>query len=1205
MTTSSFERAGEEFSFPDRTRSSAFKKTFSFLIVMFVFALTGVVYGQSANGSVTGRITDPSGAVVPDATVTLTQTDTGIAYRANTNSDGIYIFPTLGTGPYRIEAAHAGFRTARTSFTLTVAQNATVDVVLKIGETNETVEINAGTGTQLDTQDSNLNYTVDREQVSDLPLNGRNPYGLAALSPGINPGTNFGAGVSTARGAVVAAATNNFQTNGGIGGSNEILLDGISIIVCCQGQPPFTPSVEVVDQFKVVTSNPPAQFGRTSGGILNIVTKSGTNRLRGDIYEFFRNEALDAAPYFTKRSGVYPIPGRKDFRAPHRFNQFGGFVSGPVVIPHLYHGKERTFFTFGYEGIRNTTSSFSTATVPTALQRAGILTEAPDVIGDPFSTPVKSGTTLLRAPLPAGCNSAGCFPAGKGIVSLDPVAKSLLQFYPLPNQPGVTSNYSLTKAATDSATQYNFRIDHTLSQRDHMFVRGGRDVNNHHENDLFNRLNGPAAINQGLTAYLFAVGNTYTVSPSLILQATYGFASQRNSQLPVNLSSYNAGDYGFSSQFLSQQQITALPFFSISGYTGISQAANFNQWHHYTHALALSALWQAGKHSVIVGFEGRMLKEMNRGLSNGGGTFTFDSTMTNAKPNSSVSAQGQFNAIAAFLLGVPTASTLSRQQTQAFTQKYQAYYVQDDWRVFPKLTLNIGARYDIDPGFSERYNRWADFDPNASNPLGQATGLNFKGGAQFLGTGSNPSKTWKTFLNHVTPRIGFAFTADPSTVFRGGYSIIYLPTQRIYGAGTLGFTASTGVNNLATGTPVNTLANPFPNGINLPAGASAGPQANSGSSISALIYDQSNAYQQQWNFGVQRAINPKLAVYVNYAGGHGVHLPVNYRPNDLLPSSFGDPGDANQVNYLNALVPNPFAPYISTGNFAAANIPRVQLLSYFPQYGLNSGIASSSVTYNSLGIGSASFHGMQAGMQFRGKALNGTVFYTWSKLLGNVSDIVNGFLNTNGNPGIQNFYFWKQYERSNLSTDIPHRIVGRLNYSLPFGRGQRFGGNMSKWADLMVGGWKLNTIVSVQSGNPLNVTQSGGAAYSGGRPSFVPGVSPLTSGPMRQRLGGVGSTQGFYNSAAFRLSRSFELGNVPRNSALLRSALGFQNDISLMKDFNLHEQYKVQFRFEVFNALNKVQFGLPNSTFNSLNFGQITYQANLPRNVQGALKLFF
>jgi hypothetical protein len=249
--------------------------------LLSIFSLTPILHAQAANSVITGRVTDPAGAIVTDAPVTLTRTDTGLVLHAQTNSDGIYSFPSLQTGPYLVQVSRQGFKQAKATLTLTVAQTAQIDLTLDIGSGTESVTIEADTVAQLDTQDSNLDYTVGVHQVADLPLNGRNPYGLAQLAPGIMPGTSFGAGISTARGAVVAA-TNNFQSNGGIGGSNEILLDGVSIIVCCQGQPPLTPSVEVVDQFKVITSAPPAQFGRSSGGILNIVTKTGTNRLHGD-----------------------------------------------------------------------------------------------------------------------------------------------------------------------------------------------------------------------------------------------------------------------------------------------------------------------------------------------------------------------------------------------------------------------------------------------------------------------------------------------------------------------------------------------------------------------------------------------------------------------------------------------------------------------------------------------------------------------------------------------------------------------------------------------------------------------------------------------------------------------------------------------------------------------------------------------------------
>ena len=837
----------------------------------------------------------------------------------------------------------------------------------------------------------------------------------------------------------------------------------------------------------------------------------------------------------------------------------------------------------------------------------GVLIEAPAGIYSPYSV-MQNGTVTSRTLLPAGCNNGVCYAAGFGVANVSPVAAALLSFYPLPNAAGVTNNYSYSKALTDTATQYNFRIDHNFSARNRTFIRGTRDVNNHHENDLFNLLGGPNGINQALTAYLFAVGHTYAASSNLIFQFNYGFAFQKNLQIPQNFTNFNAANYGFSSSFVQQQQVPGIPFTSITGYSANALQSSFNAFDHYTHTLTAAAILTRGKHTITTGWEGRFVLENNQGLGNGVGSFTFDTTLTNGPNTTSTvpSGQNQFDAFAAFLLGAPTSSSITRQLTLAWSQRYNAFYAQDDWRASQKLTLNLGLRWDIDPGFQERLNRWADFDPNATNPNSALTGLSFTGGAQFFGIANGINRSWKTYYNEFAPRFGFSYAATPGTVVRGGYGILWLPTsQRIYAAGTLGFSQTTSITYASNNVPTNTLANPFTAGVALPLGSAAGVQSNTGSSVSGEIHDQANSYQQQWNFGIEQSLTPKLTFDLNYAGSHGVHLPINSHPNDLLPQNFGAPGDQTQVAYLNAAVPNPFAPLVTTGSFAAPTIIRNQLLSKFPQYGLNTGLQNSSLTYNYNDIGSASFNGLQAGLQFRGKNLSGATFYTWSKLLGNVSDLINGFLNVTGNPGIQDYYFIKQYERSNLATDIPHRIVGNAIYTLPFGRDQRFGGNISRWADLAIGGWKLNTIISVQSGYPLGLTQSGGQSYSGSRPTYSNTANPLTTGSTHNRLGGVGQSQTYFNNAAFRLSRSFELGNVPRSAALLRSPLTFQDDVSAIKDFEIHESFKLQFRLEAFNILNKVQFGLPGTTFNSTTFGLITSQGNLPRNVQAALKLYF
>jgi hypothetical protein len=1184
----------------------------SALLVLFgALCLTPNLCAQAANSAITGRVTDASGAIIPEANVTLARTDTGLVLRTETNSDGIYRFPSLQTGPYLVEVSARGFKQAKATLTLTVDQTAQIDLVLNVGSEAESVTIQADNAAQLETQDSNLDYTVGVHQVADLPLNGRNPYGLAQLAPGIMPGNNFGAGISTARGAVVAAATNNFQSNGGIGGSNEILLDGVSIIVCCQGQPPLTPSVEVVDQFKVVTSAPPAQFGRSSGGILNIVTKTGTNSLHGDVYEFLRNDQLDAANYFTKATGIYPIPTRHDFRLPHHFNQFGGFVSGPVTIPKLYSGKDRTFFTFGYEGTRNAASTFSTTTVPTALMRQGIFTEAPALIYDPNNV-ATVGSSTARQPIPAACDGSTCYPAGRYIPNIDPVAANLLQFMPVPNAPGVINNYSYASNSLDTENQFNFRIDHNFSSKQRTFVRGTRDIDNHHQNGLFNDPLGPNASNQALVGYLFGIGHTWTVSPTFLLQFSYGFGYQQNHQTPQELTDFSAGNYGFSSTFQSQQQIPGLPVISLSNLQQIGAVGvSFNSFNHYTHLLGIAATLQRGYHTITAGYDGRYILENEGSLGNPAGTLTYDTTLTNG-PNPTAAAptgQAPFDAFAALLLAAPTSSTITRQDTIAFTQPYNAVFLQDDWRIRPQLTLNLGIRYDIETGFRERHNHWADFDPAIANPISNIVGLPIQGGAQYLGIPDNPNRTWQTAYKDVAPRVGFSYSPCATTIVRGGFGIIYLPTsERVFGSSTLGFSQTTTIANVSNATPTDSTANPFPAGVQLPEGSAAGVQAGTGTSAGALLYNTPVSYQEQWNLGIEQQVASNLVFSINYAGGHGVKLPIDGHPNDLNPSLFGAPGDLNQVAYLQAAVPNPFFGTVTTGSLAAPSVQRVQLLSPFPQYISNTAMSNSSLTYDFQGIGSTSYNGMQVGLSYRhSNGLNATVFYTWSKLLGNVSDLTNGFLNTTGNPAIQDYYFIKQFERSNLATDIPHRIVGNLVYPLPFGRGRRFANNVPAWINGFIGGWQLNGIGYVQSGYPLSLTDTGGEAFSGSRPMYVAGagISPLTSGSTHGRLGGFGAGQAYFNKAAFRLSQAFELGNVPRSAAALRSPLSFEADLSAIKDFEIHDSLNLQFRLEAFNFMNRVQFGFPNTVVGSSTFGDITSQANLPRNVQVALKLFF
>ena len=383
--------------------------------------------------------------------------------------------------------------------------------------------------------------------------------------------------------------------------------------------------------------------------------------------------------------------------------------------------------------------------------------------------------------------------------------------------PAYRTTTAIPRDVTDTENQYNFRVDHNFSANQRSFARGTRDVDVHHQNGLFNQPKDPNAYNQALTAYLLAVGHVWTVSPALLLQFSYGFAFQSNSQVGDGFYNYNPTNYGFSSLFASQQQVEGLPNMTFTGLQTLGEGTGgtgFNLWHHYVHSLNATAIWLRGNHTLTAGYNGKMILENQGGLGNPLGTFNFTTTFANGpNPNAAVpSNQGGFDSWASFLLGYPGTGSLTRQETVAFNQFYNAVFLQDDWRFTPRLTLNLGVRWDIETGFKERYNRWADFNPSVTNPLSAFTGLPFTGGAEYLGVAGSPSRTSPTYYSKFAPRIGFSYAATPHAVVRAGYGIMYLPiSERGYGDSTVGFSQSTSMLATVNGfTPVNSSTTHFP-----------------------------------------------------------------------------------------------------------------------------------------------------------------------------------------------------------------------------------------------------------------------------------------------------------------------------------------------------------------------------------------------------------
>jgi hypothetical protein len=1187
---------------------------------------------QLETGSVTGRVTDTTGAVIPNAKVTLVNKGTNMTLAASTNVEGFFNFSALQPGTYQVTAKFKGFEQSSTTVELTVGDTARADLTLHVGSDKATITVYSGGAYELETQNANVDFVVTKQEVLDLPLNGGNPYGLAALSPGINPLGAFGSGLTTARGALQTVGNANFSTNGGIPGSNEILLDGVPITVCCNGQPALTPSIAIVDQLRIISSVPPAQYGRTSGGILNYSTFSGQNRVHGQVFEFFQNTKLHAAPYFAKADDDlidFYKPG--DYRLPLQYNQYGIGIGGPIVIPHLYHGRDKTFFFAGFAGINTNTGSYSKLTVPTAKMRTGDISEAclygtnapsGNTLGspDPSCNPANDlAQTLIYDPSTStnATTKRSPFPYNK-ITNIDPTAAMYLQFFPRPNDKaaiatGATiNNYDNMTINRRVDRQFSIRFDHEYSTRQRILVRGTYTYNHDHIPDEFGSYSGPNSRHQNIAAVVGALQDTWMLSNKSVLALQYGFAYQRNSSIPGDYN-YTAADGGFSTAFAGEQQVSGLPSISLETEDSIGNTQILHN-DKYTHAVGANLTTQLGAHTVVTGIDFRDMIFNTGDLANPAGTFSFGPMwVTGPLPNQTYTClqpptpcyattigMERYTSFADFLLGLPTGGSITLQRRVTDTQQYGALFIQDNWRASANLTLNLGVRYDVETGPEEKHNRYATFDPTVANPVSAKVGFPVTGGLDFRGTAGHSRHFFNTYWTQFSPRVGFIYSLNPETVLRGGFGILNMPTsQRLYGIYNGAEQTDTDFPVTASQvvpTPGVSFANPYLTGLNQIPDPSQGGLANIGTDVGGLVYNTPYSYVEQWHINLQQTLATNFIFSLSYVGTHGVKLPLEFEANDLRPNQFSFPGDSVTAGKLSATVANLFYGLAKGGIYASPTIVNSYMVDRYPQF--------QAVREDYVGQGGSRFDALQAVLRKgwkNGASLN--ITYTWSKGLGDVDDLTTGFIDT-GTPGWQNSYFPKQ-ERSYSTIDIPQRLVTSFVGRVPYGHGQAFGKTIPRWQQAVFGNWQVNGIVAFQSGLPLNIGETGQALYGGSRPLVVPGQAFKTGGSIRQRLGGTYSANGYFNPAAFKLTSSFQFGNITRLCALCR-ALGTQNvDASLFKIVQINQTFSMQIRGEMFNVLNSVQFAAPNTTFNGSTFGDITSQSNNPRTIQLAVRIIW
>ncbi|MBM3735860.1 MAG: hypothetical protein FJW39_08750 [Acidobacteria bacterium] len=1139
-------------------------------------ALTAVLYGQAFTGSVSGIVTDTSAAVLPAAQISITDLDRNTTLRTSTNDTGFFVIPSVPPGRYRLTAEKTGFRVyVLEPLSIATQQKASVNVRLDLGPVAERVQVTAD-AQLVESTTSTLGAVVENKRIVDLPLNGRNILDLAVLIPGVfRPRPTIAAGDNF--------MGNRFIVNGGQEETNEITLDGVSATLPHNQSNIIAvsaiPSVEGVQEFRIQTNAFSAEYGRSGGGVVSLVTKSGTNELHGSLFEFLRNSVLDANSWQANRAGLR--------LASFKRNQFGFSIGGPLVIPKLYNGRNRTFFFHLFEGTRIRAGGTAQYTVATELERRGDFSETYIANGqrkavfDPFTTradPARPGR-FLRDAVPGNI-----LPASRH----DPVALNAQKFVPLPNHAGLpftrANNLVVQVAQPVPVDRVEVKIDHHFNDRQRMFGRYSFIDTLVNSPNYWNTIAMPNDGNRYERLQNAGLDYTHTLSPSAVFNVRYGFGRAAGTRRPYGWGTQPTS-LGFPSYMDRSVDEPIFPTFSPQDVSQIgANAGSFWLMRNGTHTVVINLAKTQGRHSLKFGFDGRVNYNNFLQLGQPSGNFGFTRAATQGPDPRTATAAGGVG-YAGFLLGTGTSGNLSFGIRPANANHYMAGYVNDDFRVSHKLTINAGFRWDFESAVTERYDRMAVIDPYVRNPLSDQVKQELLGGYVFAGENLGRREARTTSLRQMNPRLGFAYQANAKTVVRSAYGIFfgvpaYAANPRFVAGG---FSASTPwLSSLDGITPNHQLRDPFPNGFNVPRRTSDGLLSQIGEALSGPWPDALRPiYNQQWNFTIQRSLPGDMMAEVAYAGNKGTNLALSNAMSQLRPETLllGD--------QLLQQVPNPFFGFINVGVLAQPAIQRGFLLRPYPHFG--------SVSMNVAGWGSSNYHALQARLQKRySRGLNMTLSYTWSKT---IDDAVDG--NWAGGANNQRDAFCRHCDRALSSYDQPHRFVASVNYELPVGRGKALGSGWSKWQDAAFGQWQVNGILTLSSGLPLvfGVPQNTSFSYGGGQRPDVTGVNA--------ELGAAKTIDRWFDTQQFAQARDFTFGTLGRTHPNLRSD-GFEHlDFSVFKMFRIRERARVELRGEAFNVMNHPLMGQPGTTVNTPLFGVITAQENPPRQIQAGVKVVF
>ena len=1165
----------------------------TFAVLMAVLLSIAAAWSQESRATVIGRVTDASGAVIPAATVSFTNIDTGVMVRTQANAEGNYFSSFLIPGNYRIEAEKAGFKKlVQSRVTLSVNDRVELNLRLEVGTQAESITVTENTSL-LDSANVTVGRVVATEEVRNLPIH------LGDVDNIIRLGNGVAFTDEPAKDQPWQPLNTAYAMAGSPSSRNEFTLDGASNTFHDEARSTvgqaWTPMADVVSEFKVQTATFDVSTGQTEGGVVNVSLKSGTNKLHGSAFFGKETAALDANSFFANAAGTP--------RANLNLTNPGGTVSGPVYIPKVYNGKNKTFFLFGFNWVKSVASGGTAggivATVPTAAERNGDFSALLKLgnayqIYDPFSRQPAAGGLFQNQPLPGNIIPANL---------LNPVAKNIVSFYPLPEQPGATNGTNnLDRTNWPSRVIYHsvvYKFDQNISDRNRVMFRVNTNAHHNHSVDYFGYDNPSEGALFWETSLGFAFSENYSFSPTTVLDVRVSDSSFVRAQGPNDAGkAFTLASVGFPAYLQnalppSQREF---PSIAISGYTSFGDRAPLYK-NTETRSLGGTLFKIRGSHQIKFGGEFRIDPENRAGVSptNGATPLSFSApTSYTVGPLSTAAAAPIGQALASFLYGIVGGSITVPSTTDfAEIDKNYAGFIQDDWKVTRKLNINIGLRYEFQTALTERYNRTVrGFDPAASQPFAAQAQANYaqnptpevpasqflpQGGLTFAGVNGQPRGVYNPQKNELMPRVGFAYSPNSRTVIRGGVGMFYGSMGiRLQDAIQTGFNQLTNVvaSNDGGLTFASSLSNPFPTGILQPTGSSLGVQTFLGNGISFFNPNPRAARLLKYELDIQRELPGGFAASAGYLGSRGADLEVSrsYKPLPNQYLSTSPVRDQATINYLSASLPNPFAgiPQFAGTNLSGSVISRPSLIAPFPQFS-----AISYYTYD----GQSWYDALNMKLEKRfshGYLVSAT--YTWSKFLA-----ANTLLNA-GDAAPAKFL---------SPQDYPHHIAISAIYQLPFGRERKLFSGMNRVAQTILGNWDLSCIYSYQSGPPIafgNVLLTGSAKDI-----------PLSSSDR--------TAAEWFNVSVFNRVTSQQLANnlitLSPTFAGIRAGAYNSTDSSLIKHVQIHEGVRLEARIDALNVFNQTTFGVPNVTPTSTAFGAVTTQKNVPRRLQAMLRIQF